>query len=123
MNSFDNTTRGAKIILKLLNLQIHVKIFHWYTTSYSNHKSSNNLGGDLSKLIDSFIEKYIGVYGKSNIYNMLTVQNLNKTKYIDLLKESREYLSGLTIKDSGVSNVRDELVGSLDKALYLSGLS
>ena len=128
-NNNNNASKGAKIILFFFELQMNLKMYHWTTDSYSNHKATNKLLDKLSDLIDSFIEKYMGAYTRPVMKSgsNVLIQNMTKTKYIKLLKTAQEYLRGdlekVISKNSELLNIRDEMLGELDQALYFSTLN
>ena len=47
----------VKVFLEMLNM---VKLYHWKTLSYSQHKATDELFEKLNKNIDRFIEVLIG---------------------------------------------------------------
>jgi len=62
------------IVTKLLSYQNQVKILHWQTTSYAEHKTLDGLYGDLSGHIDEFVEIFMGKYGRvlaQNSFNLV----------------------------------------------------
>ena len=128
-NANNNMSKGAKIVLFFFELQLNVKLYHWTTESYSNHKATDKLLEKLSDLIDSFIEKYMGAYSRPVMKSgsNIPVQNMTKTKYVKLLKTAQEYLRGdlekVISKNSDLMNIRDEMLGELDQALYLATLN
>ena len=128
-NNNNNASKGAKIILFFFELQMNLKMYHWTTDSYSNHKATNKLLDKLSDLIDSFIEKYMGAYTRPVMKSgsNVLIQNMTKTKYIKLLKTAQEYLRGdlekVISKNSELLNIRDEMLGELDQSLYLATLN
>ena len=128
-NNNNNASKGAKIILFFFELQMNLKMYHWTTDSYSNHKATNKLLDKLSDLIDSFIEKYMGAYSRPVMKSgsNVLIQNMTKTKYVKLLKTAQEYLRGdlekVISKNSELLNIRDEMLGELDQALYFSTLN
>ena len=46
------------VIKTLLNYQIQIKLIHWSTSSYSEHKATGKLYDSLNDLIDNFTEIY-----------------------------------------------------------------
>jgi hypothetical protein len=52
---------------------------------------------------------------------------MTKTKYVKLLKTAQDYLRGdlekIIAKNTELLNIRDEMLGSLDEALYFSTLT
>lgn len=115
------------ILTKFLTFQNQVKILHWQTTSYSEHKSLDGLYSDLSGHIDEFIETFMGKNGRivaQTNFN-LTLQNYNALAPMDLMNQMVAYL---TIelptmldpkKDSDLLNIRDEILGSVNQTKYL----
>ena len=128
-NNNNNASKGAKIILFFFELQMNLKMYHWTTDSYSNHKATNKLLDKLSDLIDSFIEKYMGAYSRPVMKSgsSISIQNMTKTKYVKLLKQAQEYLRGdlekVISKNTELLNIRDEMLGELDQSLYFATLS
>ena len=128
-NNNNNASKGAKIVLFFFELQMNLKMYHWNTTQYSNHKATDKLLDKLSDLIDSFIEKYIGAYTRPVMKSgsNVLIQNMTKTKYVKLLKTAQEYLRGdlekVISKNTELLNIRDEMLGELDQALYFSTLN
>jgi DNA-binding ferritin-like protein len=125
----NNMSKGAKIVLFFFDLQLNLKMYHWTTDSYSNHKATDKLLDNLSDLIDSFVEKYMGAFARPVMKSgsSISVQNMTKTKYIKLLKQAQDYLRGdlekVIAKNTELLNIRDEMLGALGEALYLSTLS
>lgn len=128
-NNNNNASKGAKIILFFFELQMNLKLYHWTTTQYSNHKATNKLLDKLSDLIDSFIEKYMGAYTRPVMKSgsSVPIQNMTKTKYVKLLKTAQDYLRGdlekVISKNTELLNIRDEVLAELDQALYFSTLN
>ena len=128
-NNNNNMSKGAKLVLFFFELQMNVKLYHWTTDSYSNHKATNKLLDNLSDLIDSFVEKYMGAYSRPVIKSgsSIPIQNMTKTKYVKLLKTAQEYLRGdlekIISKNTELLNIRDEMLGELDQAIYFSTLN
>ncbi len=125
----NNMSKGAKIVSFFFELQMNVKLYHWTTESYSNHKATNKLLDNLSDLVDSFIEKYMGAFTRPVLKSgsSIPIQNMTKTKYVKLLKQAQEYLRGdlekVISKNTELLNIRDEILGELDQSLYFATLS
>ena len=125
----NNMSKGAKIVSFFFELQMNVKLYHWTTESYSTHKATNKLLDNLSDLIDSFVEKYMGAFSRPVLKSgsSVPIQNMTKTKYVKLLKQAQDYLRGdlekVIAKNTELLNIRDEVLAELDQALYFSTLS
>lgn len=115
------------IVTKLLTFQNQIKILHWQTTSYSEHKSLDELFGELSGHIDEFIEVFMGKNGRivaQTNFN-LSLQNYSALSPMDLMNQMVAYLIDElptmldAKKDTDLLNIRDEILGSVNKTKYL----
>jgi DNA-binding ferritin-like protein len=128
-NNNNNMSKGAKIVMFFFELQLNIKLYHWTTESYSNHKATNKLFENISDLIDSFVEKYMGAFSRPVMKSgsSVPIQNMTKTKYIKLLKQAQDYLRGdlekVIAKNSELLNIRDEMLGEIDQSLYFATLN
>jgi DNA-binding ferritin-like protein len=120
-----------QITIMFLEMLMMVKLFHWKTHSYSTHKATDELYDSLNGNMDKFIEVLLGKTGtrtdlmsnKSISLYDLDSQEKIKTK-IDAFKS---YLVNLnnnkvlttTMSNSDLFNIRDEILGDLNKFLYL----
>ena len=99
--------------LRILNV---IKLFHWNTKVYSQHKASDELYTKLSELIDSYMEKYIGMNGN------VSLQSIHlPTNFIGEIHAFRKFLVGLN-GPSDLNNIRDEMMAEVDQFLYLWNL-
>lgn len=128
-NNNNNMSKGAKIVMFFFELQLNIKLYHWTTESYANHKATDKVLENISDLIDSFVEKYMGAYARPVLKSgsSVPVQNMTKTKYVKLLKQAQDYLRGdlekVIAKNSELLNIRDEMLGVLDQGLYFATLN
>lgn len=115
------------IVSKLLTYQNQIKILHWHTTSYSEHKSLGDLYDSMSDNIDEFVEVFMGKYGRIVAQ---TSFNLNLINYKDIslnnfMIEIENYLTNElptmlnAEKDTDLLNIRDEMLGSVNRTKYL----
>jgi hypothetical protein len=125
----------ADHILCFLELLNTIKIYHWSTLSYATHKATDELHDKLSKLVDSFIEIYIGhcARGKGNGVPVFRFKSEKSASiefcecksleaFCKVLDDNIVHLEGLTERLNGYTdlvNIRDEMVGALAQALYL----
>jgi len=117
---------GEKIQTAMLQMQKQYQIFHWQTTSFSQHKSFGKIYESLDESIDTFIETYMGKYGRVIAASKF---NLEMSNYSDLNFNTAtdsyiEFLIGLNdmldkTRDSDLLNTRDEILGSLNRLKYL----
>jgi hypothetical protein len=119
-------------IVVFLSFLSQLKVFHWQTFSYAQHKALGKTYENLDELFDTFIEVYYGKYGKTlqnNIYN-IEIDSLTKDtdikKFIANKKRALiNYLrSELTTEaDKDLINIIDEIEGELNHLQYLLDLS
>ena len=118
--------KGETIQTMMLQMQNQYKIFHWQTTSFSQHKSFDGIVESLIENIDEFIETYMGKYGRviaSNTFN-LTLANLSNADAVAATDNYINFLISLSnqldsAKDTDLLNIRDEILGSLNQLKYL----
>jgi DNA-binding ferritin-like protein len=120
--------KSEELVNYFLELLMIIKVYHWKTKSYAEHKATDKLYLLLNENIDRFVETMLGktetrlkMKGKSitftdpstkkemvkiiNSYKTLLEKNMNK--YIDV------------VKDTDLITIRDEILGNLNRFLYL----
>ena len=115
------------IVTKLLTFQNQIKILHWQTTSFSEHKALDGLFEELEANIDEFVEAFMGKYGRvisQNTFNLI-LQNYSALAPMDLMNQIVAYLTDElptmldAKKDSDLLNIRDEMLGNVNQTKYL----
>lgn len=114
----------VKMFLVLLNM---VKLYHWKTYSYAQHKATDELYSKMNEHIDSFVEIMLGkeesrikmVEKKIDLIDSSNVLEFKKRIY-----EYRDFLIDMDLyfdkkKDTDLLSVRDELLGDVNQFLYL----
>jgi DNA-binding ferritin-like protein len=119
---------SMNIITKLLTVQAQLRVYHWQTKSYAEHKALGNLYENLDGLIDTFVETFSGKKGgvpvaKDNFAFAADNYKDNKA-VVAFLDEFIVYLtqdvpSMLDNKDTDLMNIRDEMLGEVNKTKYL----
>jgi DNA-binding ferritin-like protein len=116
----------ASKIKFLMELQAQVKINHWQTKGYARHKAFDELHGGLSDLTDTFAEAAMGKYGRFTLENddkTLNIVNLTELDLKEMLQTSKEALiqwnNEFDSTDTDIMNIRDEILGLLNKITYL----
>jgi len=105
-----------------------VKLFHWTTMSYSTHKALDDLHSSLSKNVDNLIEIYIGKFNKQPIekFNINMTAETDTTDLIFYLENQRENIKKMRNSSfkscSEIQNIIDEMMGSINTAIYLCKL-
>lgn len=111
----------------MMNFQQQVKILHWQTTSYARHNAYAFIYDSLDDLIDRFTETCMGKYGRielSSDISELKLKNMSDISINSYINEFCEFLIDLTSefdaeKDTDILNIRDEILGAVNKLKYL----
>jgi DNA-binding ferritin-like protein len=107
-----------------------VKLYHWKTHSYSTHEATDELYSKLNEHVDEFVEVMLGKIGKrGNILNIPTMKLKQINNNHDLKREIGIYKKFLIDMDhdkslglegnSDLMNIRDEILASMNRFLYL----
>lgn len=118
------------MISTFLCMQSQIKVWHWQTQSYAEHKALGRLYETLDPLVDDFVETFAGVSGvpKTKDYFRTECTNyLGSDAIINYLTEKAEWLkSELPSQISQVSgeradlmNIIDEMVAAINHTKYL----
>ena len=125
---------GSQVTLELLRLRNQVKVIHWQTESYAQHKALDKLFDILNRQNDKWVETFMGKYGR--VYFSLTdhiqLVNLNDlaidvdaNTIINYLKEWVKSLNNIrdnhfnNSENSDLSNIFDEIFGEIHNTCYL----
>jgi hypothetical protein len=81
----------------------------------------------LDNLIDEYVETYMGEYGRPKVTgttNEIHVKNMSEKAVTGFVKEGIVYLQSKFVKgfkatDTALLTLRDEMIGALQKLLYL----
>lgn len=107
-----------------IQLQQQFRTLHWETKSYARHKAYGDIYGSLDDLIDTFMETHMGKYGRPKFDKLsIELKAMKNIKVNDFIGESVDFLNGLTDKlsdkDTDLLNIRDEILGTINKTRYL----
>jgi len=118
----------SRIIQKFLGLLVLVKLYHWKTKSYAQHKATDEFYGKLNENIDKFVEVLLGktetrirmVEKKLNMIDSASTEDFKDRVY-----EYREFLTSDLNRifkgkgNSDILSVRDDILVDLNQFLYL----
>jgi len=114
----------VRIFLEMLNT---IKLYHWKTHSYSQHKATDELYERLNEHIDKFVEVLLGKdEGRIKMVEK-HIELMDFSKGSDFkaqVYEYREFLIDMNKyfdakRDSDLLNIRDEILGDINQFLYL----
>ena len=122
--SNETKSRIVQTFLEILNT---VKLYHWKTHSYAQHKATDELYSKLNENIDTFVEILLGkdesrvkmVEKRSRL-----IDSENTKDFKSRIYEYREFLIDISKyfnekRDTDLLNVRDEILGHINQFLYL----
>jgi DNA-binding ferritin-like protein len=119
--------RNVKIVKLFLELLNMVKLYHWKTKSYAQHKATDELYERLNENIDKFVETLLGK-DESRIKMIEKNTDLldpdNTRDFKSRIYEYRLYLTNMnryfdSKMDTDLLNIRDEILGDINQFLYL----
>jgi DNA-binding ferritin-like protein len=125
------TNRKSAIVENFIEMLNTIKLYHWNTHSFSQHKATDELYERLSGHVDKFVEVLLGKDG-TRINKLKSASSLLIVKHADTFKEQiyhyREYLTQMNkcfdpAVDTDLLNIRDEILGDLNQFLYLMTLN
>ena len=125
-----NKYTQQRIVTMFLQMLNTVKLYHWKTSSYAQHKATDELYGNLNTNIDSFVEVMLGkTGGRVNLTFVKTLPLLDYTNVADFKKEVSKYKQFLIdmnkdddlniTNNSDLLNIRDEILANLNQFTYL----
>ncbi len=106
-----------------------MRIYHWQTKSFAEHSAFGDAYSNLDELIDEFMEVYIGKNERpvaKDKFN-ISLMNISENKvsvinaFIDVL--TQDLPQALDERDTDLLNIRDEMLGLLNKLKYLLTLN
>lgn len=118
---------SAADIQFFLQMREQIKLYHWQTKSYSRHKATDGVIDSLDEHIDTYVEVYMGKYGRPKMNtrtNTLKLNNLSESTITKFIKQCINVLQTTLVKDlkptdTDLYNLRDEMLSELNKLLYL----
>lgn len=119
-----------EIVLMFLQMLNTIKLYHWKTISYATHKATDDLYTTLGANVDLFVETMLGK--KGDRVNLMNVKHLplmdytNITDFKNEIQKYKNYMVGMNDSktvdlkgNSDLLNIRDTILGDLNKFTYL----
>ena len=115
------------IVENFIEMLNTIKLYHWNTHSYAQHKATDELHERLSGHVDKFVETLLGKKENriQHIHSKIPmVDSKNTHSFKDQIYQYREYLIHMDkcldkTKDTDLLNIRDEILGDINQFLYL----
>jgi DNA-binding ferritin-like protein len=109
-----------------LGLQAQLRIFHWQTKGYARHNAFGVTYDTLEDLIDTFVEEAMGKYGRfilddeTNTIQLANLKELKPEAMLDtIISALNQFSEQFDESDTNLLNVRDEMLGAINKLKYL----
>ena len=115
-----------KVITPLIQFQEQLRVFHWQTESYAQHKAFGKAYENIGTLVDQFVEVLMGKHGKLEAEGgkyQIELANYKDGGVDSVLNDFIGYLetfdSGLEEKHSDLFNITDEIKAEVNPLKYL----
>ena len=127
-----NGSPAKHVLIKVFMEMLHmIKLYHWNTHSYSQHKATDELHERLSANIDKFVEVFLGKKGSRlrHLDESIRLINARHThNFKNQMYEYREFMISMSdcfhkTRDSDLLNIRDEILADINQFLYLLTLN
>jgi DNA-binding ferritin-like protein len=138
-NKYNKTKKNKKfnykhtqkeIVLTFLEMLNTVKLYHWKTHNYAQHKATDELYKNLNNNIDTFVEIMLGKHGnRVDLTNIKYIKLFDYNNLQSFKKKINEYKSFLInmnrdanlniTYNSDLLNTRDEILGNINQFEYL----
>ena len=117
------------VVVFFLTMLNTIKMYHWQTFSYPQHKATDDLYASIGDLTDKFVEVLLGKsHSRFTLPKSFTLKVDNYTNINKLVSQVEQYKKMLVniesylprgMSNTDLLNIRDELLGDLNKFLYL----
>ena len=106
------------ITLYFLEVLNAIKLFHWNTSSYAQHKASDQLHQQLSEHVDKFVEIILRDKQLSSFRVSIPALNLSKINFVKYISKFDSFILSLSLEND-LANIRDEMSANIHQFFYL----
>jgi DNA-binding ferritin-like protein len=111
-------------MLEMINA---VKVYHWNTRSFAEHKATDELYGKLNEHVDQFVEVLLGKQGDrlDRLDRRIELlQPKDKTDFKNRIFQYRAFLMHLDTclhdkRDTDLLSIRDDILSDVNQFIYL----
>ena len=117
----------SPFIVKSFEYMLCIKMMHWQTFGFAEHKATDELFLGMLPIIDELVESAAGKYGRPYLSNCsIPVCNYESSEHL------KQFVMGMQecysteckslfdpAKDAEILNILDELISLIDKTMYL----
>jgi DNA-binding ferritin-like protein len=122
-----NNKKKSLIVRTFLEMLNTVKLYHWKTRSFAQHKATDELYERLNGHVDKFIEVLLGkdesrikmVERRCELLDFSDSSDFKARiyEYREFLVDMNKYFDAK--RDTDLLNIRDEILGDINQFLYL----
>ena len=105
---------------------MQLKVNHWQTKGYARHNAFGSTYDELQDLVDRYVEEAMGKYGRfilddeTKTIELVNLSEIDFKGFINTLREALvQFTSQLDQTDTNLLNIRDEILGLINKLGYL----
>jgi hypothetical protein len=126
-----SNAQKSRLVKTFFEILHTIKLYHWKTKSYSQHKGTDELHEKLAQQTDRFVEVLLGKTSSriDMVEHKITLYDFdNKQEFKHKLFEFRQFLIDLhevfpTKRDADLMTIKDEMLESVNQFLYILTLS
>lgn len=111
------------VVSRLFYYQLHLKVYHWQTRSAPRHKAAEDLLGKVQAFTDDLVEF---CQGRNEMRIQFEKQKIVIRNLVEdedygyaLLRELWKMVDEFECDDDAVENRRQDLLGDVERAMYL----
>lgn len=108
-----------KLLAMLMCGQVCLRLIHWNTTSYAEHKAIGKLYDSLADLTDTLAEAYMGIYGRFGNIPCSHGELPDASAYVADMAQMVQALRIELPNDTQLQNIVDEIAATIDSTNYL----
>lgn len=122
------SSHDGDIVTQMMTIRDQVKLYHWQTRLFARHKATDDLVAKLDLNVDTFVETYMGKYGRPRVSKPIKLTNFTESAARTFVERQRVFLTSvlprkLSPQDTDLLNIRDTILGDLNQVLYLFSLN
>ena len=107
------------LVACLMGAIVSARIIHWNTRSYAEHKALGKFYSSLEELTDSYVEAYMGVYGRFGAFDIVGHEDTSGVELVNNVADCIQSLRAELPNDTQLQNILDEIAAMTDTTAYL----
>ena len=119
MNYKTRKNNHKSIVVQLLKFSNTLKLFHWNTSSYSLHVSSDKFFNNLSDNIDKLVEILLKDSKLNCFQSSISIGFCSNKVFFSKLASFKSLIFSLK-HISSLSNICDDIINDIDHFVYFS---